>query len=78
MSTPIKLTQAQYARWVQFQEDTKIKNPASHVSFLTPEKEQKILQAWYKTDKSTRATCREANCGATTLRKVLRARGLLQ
>lgn len=77
MSAPIRVTQEQYDRWVQFQKESKICTPSTSPKFLTPEKEEKIVQAWIKNKGTVQATCREVKSGATTVKKVLRARGLL-
>lgn len=77
MSAPIKVTQEQYKRWMEHLEGAGKCKAHTSCKFMTPEKEERIVSAWIKNKGTVQATCREVKSGATTVKKVLRARGLL-
>ncbi|WP_321417184.1 hypothetical protein [uncultured Methanomethylovorans sp.] len=79
MSTPIKVTPEQYARWMEHLTGAgKCRNQAStNPRRLTPEREEIIVKAWKDNECVIKTTCRVVKCSGNTVRTVLKARGLI-
>lgn len=80
MSTPIKVTSEQYARWIEHLEGAGKCRNRGYVSprGLTPERQEEIVKAWKDNDCVIKTTCRVVKCSGNTIRTVLRARGLIR